>query len=129
MALSPIVVALSPAAGWLTVVASERGGEGVRGGVAGTPCYLGEAEVGGAEMVSGEGHAPLGEVLHRGLTEGVLECSGEGGSGETAEGGEFGNGPWMGRVGMDGSEGWVQARIRRSLIPALRVGALAERGP
>jgi hypothetical protein len=47
------------------MVASERGGEGVRRGVAGAAGYLGEAEFAGAEVVSGEGHAPLGEVLHR----------------------------------------------------------------
>ncbi|MCU1493791.1 MAG: hypothetical protein JWO62_1555 [Acidimicrobiaceae bacterium] len=60
-----ILVVLSPAAGRLTMVASERGGEGVRRGVAGAAGYLGEAEFAGAEVVSGEGHAPLGEVLHR----------------------------------------------------------------
>jgi hypothetical protein len=78
-------------------------------------------------VVSGEGHAPLGEVLHRGLAESALECSREGGSGETAEGSEFGDGPWVGGVGVDGSECWVQARICRSVIPAWRVGALSER--
>jgi hypothetical protein len=40
-----ISVVLSPAAGWLTMVASERGGEGIWGGVAGTAGYLGEAEI------------------------------------------------------------------------------------
>ena len=79
-------------------------------------------------MVPGEGHAPLGEVLHRRLAESVLECSGEGRPGETAQGSEFGNGPWMGGVGVDGSERWVQARICRGLVPARCLGALSERG-
>lgn len=35
---------LSPAAGRLTVVSSERGGEGVRGGVPSAAGYLGEAQ-------------------------------------------------------------------------------------
>ena len=36
---------LSPLAGRLTMVAPERGGEGVRGAVASAVGYLGEAEV------------------------------------------------------------------------------------
>ena len=72
---------VSPAAGRLTMVASERGGERVRGGVAGAVGYLGEVEVAGAKVVSGEGHAPLGEVLHRRLAESLLERSGEGRAG------------------------------------------------
>ena len=51
-------------------------------------------------MVSGESHTPLGEVLHRRLAEGLLECSGEGRPGETTEGSEFGNGPWVDSVGV-----------------------------
>jgi len=43
-----VLVVLSPAARRLTMVASERGGEGVRGGVAGAAGYMGEAEVAGA---------------------------------------------------------------------------------
>jgi hypothetical protein len=110
------------------MVASERGGESVRGGVARAAGYFGEAVVAGAQVVSGEGHAPLGEVLHRRLAEGLLEYAGEGRPGETAEGSEFGNSPLVRGVGMDGSECWVQALICRGLIPAWRLRALAERG-
>jgi hypothetical protein len=121
-------VALPPPAGRLTMVAPEGRGEGVRGGVAGAGGYLGEAKVAGAQVISGEGHSPLGEVLDRRLAESVLECSGEGRPREAAEGSEFGHCPWAGGVGVDGAEGWVQARICRGLIPARRLGALAERG-
>ena len=119
---------LSPSAGRLTMVAAERGGEGVGGAVAGAAGYLGEAEVARAQMISGEGHPPLGEVVNRRLAEGLLECPGEGRPGETAEGSESGNGPWVAGVGVDGAERGVQARICRGLIPAWRLGALAERG-
>jgi hypothetical protein len=120
-------VVLPPSAGRLTVVAPERGGEGVRGAVAGAAGYLGEAEVARAQVVSGEGHPPLGEVLDRRLAESLLEYPGEGRPGETAEGSEFSHGPWVGGVGVDGAECGVQARICRGLIPARRLGALAER--
>jgi hypothetical protein len=61
------------------VVASERRGECVRRRVAAADGYLGKAEIAEAEMVPGEGHAPLGEVLHRCLGECALEGAGEGG--------------------------------------------------
>src|ERR1700677_3860122 len=83
-----ILVVLSPSAGRRTVVAPERGGEGVRGAIAGAAGYLGEAEVARAQMVSGEGHPPLGEILDRRLAESLLEYPGEGRPGETAEGSE-----------------------------------------
>ena len=118
---------VSPTTGRLTVVSSERGGERVRGGVAGAVGYLGEAEVAGTQVVSGESHAPLGEVLHRCLAESPLECSGESRSGEAAEVGEFGHSPRMARVGVDGAERWVETPIGRGLIPAWRLGAQPER--
>jgi hypothetical protein len=102
---------LTPATRRLTMVASERGGEGVRGGVAGTAGNLGNAEVARTQVVSGEGHAPLGEVLHRRLAQSLLECSGEGCPGEATEGSQFGNGPRVGGVGVHAPECWVQARI------------------
>ena len=100
------------------MVSSERGSERVNGGVADTVGYLGEAEVAGAQVVSGEGHAPLGEILHRCLAQSVLECPGERRPGETAEASEFGHGPGMAGFGVDGAERRVQALIRRGLIPA-----------
>ena len=109
------------------MVSSERGSERVHGGVAGAVGYLGEAEVAGAQMVSGEGHAPVGEILHRCLAESLLECSGEGRPGETAEASEFRHGPRMAGVGVDGAERRVQTLIGRGLIPARRLGAQPQR--
>ncbi len=109
------------------MVAPERGGERVRGGVAGAAGYLGEVEVAGAKVVSGEGHSPLSEVLHRRLPESLLERSGEGRPGETAEGSEFSHRPRMGGISVDGAEGWVEAGVTRGLVPAWGLGALAER--
>ncbi len=123
-----ICVLVSPSARRFAVVASERGGERVRGGVAGAAGYLGEVEVAGAKVVSGEGHSPLSEVLHRRLAESLLECSGEGRPGETAQGSEFSHSPRMGGVSVDGAERCVEARVTRGLVPAWGLGALAERG-
>jgi hypothetical protein len=59
------------------MVPSKRRGESVRRGVPGEAGYLSEADITATQMVSGEGHAPVGEVLHRRLTESGLECSRE----------------------------------------------------
>ncbi len=122
-----ICVLLSPSAGRFTMVAPERGGERVRGAVAGAAGDLGEVQGAGAKLVARQGHSPLSEVLHRCLAESLLECSGEGRPGETAEGGEFSHGPRMGGVSVDGAECWAEARVCRGLVPPWGLGALAER--
>ena len=78
-------------------------------------------------MVTGEGHAPLGEVLHRRLAESVLKGSREGRSRKAAEGGELGHRPPVGRVGVHGAKGHAKARVGSRSIPAWRSGALAKR--
>src|SRR5580692_5394870 len=78
-------------------------------------------------MVSSEGHSPFSEVLHWCLAEGLLECSGEGRSGETAEGSQCGHRPWAGGLSMDGAQRRVEARVRGGAIPAWPLLALAER--
>jgi hypothetical protein len=75
--LTPLLVS-SPTAGGLSVTALKRRGERVRGGVDGAVGDLREGQLAGAQVVPGEGHAPLGEVLHRRLAERVLKGSREG---------------------------------------------------
>ena len=55
------------------MVTSERGREGIGGGVAGALRDLSQGEIAEAEMVSRESHAPLREVLHWRLLECLLE--------------------------------------------------------
>ena len=59
------------------MVPSKRRGESVRRGVPGEVGYLSEADITATQVVPGEGHAPVGEVLHRRLAESRLECSRE----------------------------------------------------
>ena len=116
-----------PTAGGLPVVASKRRGERVRGGVAGAVGNLRKGQLAGAQVVPGEGHAPLGEVPHRRLAESVLKGSREGRSRKAAEGGELGHRPPMGRVGVHGAKGHAEAGVGSGSIPARRPGALAKR--
>jgi hypothetical protein len=58
-----------PLAWRLSVVPTERRGEGVRRGVAGPAGDLGEGQLAGPQVVAGEGHPPVGEVLHGRLAE------------------------------------------------------------
>ena len=53
-----------PLARWLAVVPAERGGEGVRRCVAGPAGDLGDGQLAGPQVVAGEGHPPVGQVLH-----------------------------------------------------------------
>jgi hypothetical protein len=57
-----IVLILSPAAGRLTMVVSERGGEGVRGGVAGAAGYREMLQILTETIASGRGSRPNGGV-------------------------------------------------------------------
>jgi hypothetical protein len=109
------------------VVASERRGERVRGGVAGALGDLREGKLAGAQAVPGEGHAPLGEVLHRRLAETVLKGSREGCSRKAAEGGELGHRPPVSGVGVYGAKSHAEAGVGGGSIPARRTGALAKR--
>lgn len=87
-----------PGPGGLAVMAAEGGGERVGRVVAdaaGDACH---AEVIGAQMVSGQGHPPVGHVPHRGPTEDVTVVAGEGRPGQTAERGESGHRPWTSRT-------------------------------
>src|ERR1700722_15511619 len=94
-----------PAPWWFSVVAAERGGERVDGGVADLGgdlvqgCLLGEQEV------AGEGHPPAGEVLHGGLAEGLVEDAGEGGAGQVAQPGQLVDGPGLPGAGVDRLKG------------------------
>ena len=108
------------------MMASECGGKRIGGGVAGAAGYLGQAEVPGPQVVSGESHPPLRQVLHWRLTESVLECSSERRSGKTAERGEVTNGPGVAGVGVDRSESELKSGIFRGVIPARRVSVLPE---
>jgi AcrR family transcriptional regulator len=58
-----------PLARRLSVVPAERRGEGVRRGVAGAVGDLGEGQLAGPQVVAGEGHPPVGQVLHGRLAE------------------------------------------------------------
>jgi len=58
-----------PLARRLSVVSAERRGEGVRRGVAGQVGNLGEGQLAGPQVVAGEGHPPVCEVLHGRLAE------------------------------------------------------------
>jgi hypothetical protein len=118
----------SPTAGGLSVMASKRRGERVRGGVAGAVGDLREGQLAEAQVVPGEGHAPLGEVLHRRLAESVLKGSRKGRSRKAAEGGELGDRPPVGRVGVYGAKSHAQAGVGGGSIPARCTGALAKRG-
>ena len=60
---------LSPPSGWVAVVTTEGGGEGVWPGVPGSRGDLVEGCGVGAQQLAREGHAPIGEVLHGGLAE------------------------------------------------------------
>jgi hypothetical protein len=58
-----------PLARRLSVVPAERRGEGMRRGVAGPVGDLGDGQLAGPQVVAGEGHPPVGEVLHWRLAE------------------------------------------------------------
>lgn len=109
------------------MVALKRRGERVRGGVTDLVGDLREGQLAGAEVVPGESHAPLGQILHGRLTESLLKGSREGRSRKAAEGGELGYRPPAGRVGVHGTKRSGQAGVGRGLIPARRTGALAKR--
>jgi hypothetical protein len=109
------------------VVASKRRGERVWGGVADAVGDLREGQLACAQVVPGEGHAPLGEVLHRRLAESVLKGSRKGRSRKAAEGGELGHRPPVCSVGVYGAKSHAEAGVGRGSIPARRTDALAKR--
>src|SRR5580693_622379 len=111
---------LSPGAGRVSVVAAEGRRERERGTVPGGVGDLGQAEIAGAQVVAGEGHPPFGQVLHGGLAERLAEGPCEGGSGQAADRGEFGNGPRAGRVLVHGLKRRAQPRVRGRSVPARR---------
>jgi hypothetical protein len=111
------------------VVASERGGEGVRGCVAGAVSDLVEGQFAGTEVVAGQGHPPVCQVPHRCLAECAFEVAGEGGTGQPAQVGELGHGPWVARVGVDRVQGRTEPGIGGGLIPAGCGRALLKAGP
>ena len=55
------------------MVATERRRESVGRGIAGACADLRERQLAGTQMISCQRHAPLGQVLHRRLTERELE--------------------------------------------------------
>jgi hypothetical protein len=61
--------------------------------------------------VAGQNHAPVGEVLHGGFTDGLFEAEGEGGAGHAGGGGEFLECPAAGRFGVDGVDGGAHLRV------------------
>src|SRR5260370_2748142 len=67
----------APLAGRASVVTAERRGKGVRRGVAGARGDLRERQFAGAQVISGQRHAPVGQVLHGCLTECLLKASRE----------------------------------------------------
>ena len=75
--LRRIVMVSAPLPWRLAMVPPERRGESVRRGVPGEVGYLTEAEITATQVVSGESHAPIGQVLHWRLTKGRSECSRE----------------------------------------------------
>src|ERR1700683_2997073 len=70
-------LSLPPLARWSSVVAAECRREGVRRGINGTCADLRERQLACTQMISGQGHAPLGQVLHRRLTQRELKDPGE----------------------------------------------------
>src|SRR5512133_1678693 len=88
----------APESGGVLVVAVEGRGECVGRAVAGEFGDLGEGQVAGPQVVAGESHAPVGQVLHRGLTEGPRKNAREGRPGQSTDGGELGHRPGAGGV-------------------------------
>src|ERR1700728_1712082 len=86
-------IAPSPRSWWLAVVASERGRESVRRSIADCAGDVRHGEIAVAQVVAGEGHSPVGQVLHGSLAEGAAKGPGEGCSGQAADRGEFGDRP------------------------------------
>jgi hypothetical protein len=68
-------VMLPPSSGWLAVVAAERGRERVLGRIPDTLGDLSQRKPIGQEKVARKRHPPVREVLHRRLSEGLLEVS------------------------------------------------------
>jgi AcrR family transcriptional regulator len=65
----PGLLASLPLAWGLSVVSAEGRCEGVRRGVTGAAGDLGEGQLAGPQVVAGEGHPPVGQVLHGRLAE------------------------------------------------------------
>ena len=63
------------------MLTSKCGSKGIRGHVSSAVGDLSEAEFPRAQMVAGEGHTPVGQVLHRCLAQRLLKCSGKGRTG------------------------------------------------
>ncbi|HEX2744903.1 MAG TPA: hypothetical protein VHN16_10940, partial [Streptosporangiaceae bacterium] len=73
---------MPPGPGRDAVVAAEGGRERVRRAISDRGGDVREAEFAGAQVVAGEGHPPLREVLQRGLPERAPEDSRECGPGQ-----------------------------------------------
>ena len=122
----PLPLLLAPQPGRLAVAAAESRGEGIGRCVAGTFSDLRERRLTGAQVISRQRHAPVGQILHRGLAECALEASREGRPRQPADGCQFRDRPRVGGIVVDGLQSRSQSRIGRSLEPARGTAARPE---
>lgn len=122
-------LSLTPLTRCHSVVATEGGREGVGRAITGAGADLRQGQLAGMQMISRQGHAPLGQVSHRRLTERQLKDPCERGAGQPAYGCELRHRPTAGGVSVHGIQGGAEPRIDRSLIPARRIVTSLETRP
>lgn len=106
--------------------ALEGGAEGALRLVAEREGDGGDGLGGVGEAVGGEEHAPLGEVFHGGLADGLTEAGGEDGAGHAGAEGELVEGPAVGWALVDGVDGGAHLRVGEGGEPAGRGLGLGE---
>jgi len=109
-------------------VAAEGRGERVWRLIASASSDLVQRGPAGEEEVARQGHAPIGQILHRCLAEDSRKDPRERGAAHAADRSQLGHRPLMGRVVVDGFQRSLQARVPQRVVPARRGVALPKSG-
>jgi hypothetical protein len=114
----------SPSSGSDSSVALERGRERELRGVPDRDRDRRESLIAVAQTLGGESHAPVGEVRHGSNPKGLPKAPREDRAGEAGLAGQARDGPWMGRITVNGVQRGGDSSVVERLKPEGRHGGL-----